>query len=229
MEGGVLGQGSSRVPGYKESQANNVLSHVSHGDLTTVAIVGRRVLLSISSDPSSNVFSADPFLHVYFSPASTTRPDVVETNSPTKVDRPIHQPGRGQTGSCYFTDVRALNTRAVDLDFQGMGTHPFLFFVCDGTVVSMGLIFPNLWTLMIEHLRLLAILTIKVCQLKFSVKIGNIIVGIIWFLLNYGFNRCVFYRIDVLMNGISQDRDSYTRNIFDCFEVFVRTRNTHSS
>lgn len=88
-----MGQGSSRVPGYKESQANNVLSHVSHGDLTTVAIVGSRVLLSISSDPSSNVFSADPFLHVYFSPASTTRPDVVETNSPTKVDRPIHQPG----------------------------------------------------------------------------------------------------------------------------------------
>lgn len=123
--GGVMGQGSSRVPGYKESQANNVLSHVSHGDLTTVAIVGSRVLLSISSDPSSNVFSADPFLHVYFSPASTTRPDVVETNSPTKVDRSIQQPERSQTGSCYFTDFRALNTRAVDLDFQGWELIPF--------------------------------------------------------------------------------------------------------
>lgn len=34
-----------RVFGYKESQANNVLSHVSHGDPTTVAIV-----VSIAAD-----------------------------------------------------------------------------------------------------------------------------------------------------------------------------------
>ena len=56
-----------------------------------------------------------------------------------------------------------------------------------------------------------------------------IIVGIIRFLLNYGYSRCVFQRIDVLMNGIFEDRDSYTRNIFDCFEMFVRIRNTHLS
>lgn len=77
----AMGEGSSRVLGYKESQANNLLSHVSHGDLTTVAIVGQRVLPPISSDPSSNVFSPHPFLHVHFSPASATIPDVVETNS----------------------------------------------------------------------------------------------------------------------------------------------------
>lgn len=77
----AVGQGSSRVLGYKESRANNVLSHVSHGDLTTETAVGKRVLLPISSDPSSNVFSAALYLHVYFSPASATIPDVVETNS----------------------------------------------------------------------------------------------------------------------------------------------------
>lgn len=50
-------------------------------DLTTETAVGKRVLLPISSDPSSNVFSAALYLHVYFSPASATIPDVVETNS----------------------------------------------------------------------------------------------------------------------------------------------------
>lgn len=39
------------------------------------------VLPPITSDPSSNVFSPHPFLHVHFSPASATIPDVVETNS----------------------------------------------------------------------------------------------------------------------------------------------------
>lgn len=55
-----MGQGSSRVFGYKESQANNVLSHVSHGDPTTVAIVA-----SIAADhlwPFLKRFLASPFL-----------------------------------------------------------------------------------------------------------------------------------------------------------------------
>lgn len=81
-----MGQGSSRVLGYKESRANNVLSQVSHGDLTTVAIV--RFEESIAADQLWPFFkrflglATFPPARPFLSPASATIPDVVETNLP---------------------------------------------------------------------------------------------------------------------------------------------------
>ena len=114
-----MGQGSSRVLGYKESQANNVLSHVSHGDLTAVAIAGKRVLLPISSDPSSNVFSAAPYLHVYFSPASATIPDVVETNSSCTGRKLTSRPTRkGIHIPLFLLSLRVCGQPASRLDLE---------------------------------------------------------------------------------------------------------------
>lgn len=67
------------------------------------------VLPPITSDPSSNVFSPHPFLHVHFSPASATIPDVVETNSSFPQLRKGMADRRKGGGSCYFSNVCVLN------------------------------------------------------------------------------------------------------------------------
>lgn len=116
--GGMLGQGSTRVLGYKESQANNVLSNVSHGDLTIVVIVDERVLLPINSDPSSNVSLAGLFLHVHFSPASATIPDVVANKLFLHERKPTDR-SREEIGSCYLFGVCALTLSVIYSGIKG--------------------------------------------------------------------------------------------------------------
>lgn len=69
--------------------------------------------------PSSNVFSAAPYLHVYFSPASATIPDVVETNSSCTGRKLTSRPTRmGIHIPLFLLSLRVYGQPASRLDLE---------------------------------------------------------------------------------------------------------------